>query len=190
MKRKSLSKMFLASILLTSPLAGSAASHPVTWSDEEQADDESRGMEIREVLQSHRRSGGAQIDFTVTVYETITDERLAGNGGDLGIALRILFNLDRDPGYERQLAVIGDVDGNNIRAEMRMPRGKLIGYAHLTRPDEHSVGLTFPASYLGKKAGQNFRWLVGTSWEESCGGGCEAVAYDYAPHTRYRLGHT
>ena len=179
----------LAAIFLVSSFGGPAAAHPVTWSDEEQTDDESRGMEIREVVQSHRRANGAQIDFTVTVYETLTDERLAGNSGEEGISLRIVFNLDGDPGREREMWVRGNVDGSNIRAEMRS-RTKLIGYAHLTRPDEHSVGLTFPASYLGKKSGQNFRWQVWTSWEEPCAGGCQSVAYDYAPRTRYRLGHT
>lgn len=103
--------------------------------------------------------------------------------------IRLGFNLDADRVVERHLEI--HVYQGSLFAAMTCDCGgkdKLIGYAKVWRPDEHTVAVEFPKSMLGAKI-HRYRWAVWTRFaspnNQNCfqGGDVVAACYDRAPNT-------
>lgn len=207
MYRGSVLTLLLIAALLVNA-SPNAAAHGVRWEDRNQTVTPEREMEIRSVVQRHRReSSGNFVSLTVQTFEEFDNSRLDADSSEHW-ALMVAFDVDDDDDYDRILYVdaVPDASGGyTLYGEMRcckqqndpeedgsfalMPRSR--GYVRVDRPATDKVRVTFPKSTL-KRGLDRFRWIVRTVWfdrDESEGCGCTTNSFDYAPRRHMKVGH-
>jgi hypothetical protein len=190
-KYKVLARIFIVGILM---LASVAHADTRTVPD---PDDTGGPLDVMTITQRHietTQPGQRLLVHSIEMYEPWDNSVLA----DSPNSMSIYFDIDGDLQVERELLIGANGDGSlggiMFSLHPRGGRGRVRGFARVTRPDDRTVEVTFPKVLL-EKGITRYRWNVHTLTDSpddpECGNQGDTYVYcgDNAPQTTLYIKH-